>query len=509
MKKKHALQATLATTLLLQPMSAFAQTNETPNTVAEEEQETGLESTQAIAPQQPIEPPKEPVQEQQGIEASPPQEQTQQENKPAPQTEETQQEESQETKISDVFPDLTIAKAVADTLQKAPEDNVTQEELQQITRLRIYNDGAFTSLQGFHSLPNLEDLSLYANPETDTSGNDAALSIDLSNNKKLKRLGLSNLGIDELSLSENKNLQSLHVENNDIAVLDVSNLPELKALSVVHNGTKELRLPTQSKLEILHIPENDITSLDLQNQVALHTLFAEHNALTSVQFNPNVRLETVQLNNNALTDLPNINTTDIIYLNIEENKFDLKNGPFAQKHIELLRQDPTPKGDDTRDLFGYVFDYQFSANSERPDAPAVFVDLKQQKVFGLSEQMEFSLDEGKTWHPIVPTDYTKLPEGSALIRYKKTDAWPESESTKLVFSQTNPINNGNNHNSGNTNGTTQIPVNTATVSTINHETQKNKSLPNTGAAIETAGLAGILALLGAWFFRRKAKQTAK
>ncbi|WP_035436016.1 LPXTG cell wall anchor domain-containing protein [Bacillus sp. UNC322MFChir4.1] len=557
MKKKYALPAVAATSLLLQPMSTFAQTNETKTVISEEKKETvnqkELESKQTNASetaqkqeskseqQQSIEQTK-PVQEQKPTEQTKPvQEQSKttappsQENKPTPQqtaptkeeklTEEANQQAQAPVKqtIAEMFPDATIASAVASELGKTPNDKVTEEELKLVTTLEIANEGTFTSLQGFHLLPNLENLNLYANNKVNKALTKSALSIDLSNNKKLKHLAISNLGLNALSLSENKDLQSLGLENNQIAVLDVSNQTKLTALSAVHNGIKELRLPKESKLEILDVSNNNLTNLNLENHVALHDLFAEENALSSIQFNPNAILRNVQLNNNKLTDLPNLNTSKLFYLNIEENKFDLKNGPFAKKHLELLQQNFKP--DNGQEAFGYFFDYQFSAHSDRPDAPVVLADMKNKKIFGVSGHMEYSLDEGKTWNNFAIDGHLSVEEGKkALIRYKKTDKWLESEATKLVFSQTDNTNNGNgnngnngnsnsgnnnsnNGNNGNSNGDNNSSNNSNTNGTgqVNKSTE-SQSLPKTGSAVETTGIAGALALLGAWFLRRKAQR---
>lgn len=559
MKKKYALPAVAATSLLLQPMSTFAQTNETKTVTSEEKKETvhqkeleskqtnasetaqrqeskseqqqqSIEQTKPVQEQKPTEQTK-PVQEQ-GKTAAPPS----QENKPTPQqtaptkeeklTEEANQQAQAPVKqtIAEMFPDATIANAVASELEKTPNDKVTEEELKLVTTLEITNEGTFTSLQGFHLLPNLENLNLHANNKVNKALTKSALSIDLSSNKKLKHLAISNLGLNALSLSENKDLQLLGLENNQITVLDVSNQTKLTALSAVHNGIKELRLPKESKLEILDVSNNNLTNLNLENQVVLHDFLAEHNALSSIQFNPNVTIRNAQLKNNALTDLPNLNTSKLLYLNIEENKFDLKNGPFAKKHLELLQQNFKSNNDNEQDIFGYYFDYQFPTRSDRPDAPVVFADMKNKKIFGVSQHMEYSLDEGKTWNDFMINGYLSIEEGKkALIRYKKTDKWLESESTKLVFSQTDNPNNGNtnnNNNSGNgnsnsgnnnsnsnNNGNSNSDNNSNTNGTgqINNST-KSHSLPATGSAVETTGIAGALALLGAWFLRRKAQR---
>lgn len=544
MKKKYTLPAVAATSLLLQPMSTFAQTNETKTITSEEKKETvnqkELESKQTNAPETVQKQESKSEQEQKPTEqAKPVQKQSQtaapssQENKPTPQqTEPTKEEKLKEETnqqaqapvkqtISEMFPDATIADAVASELEKTPDDKVTEEELKQVTKLYITNEGTFTSLQGFQLLPNLEDLNLYANNNVNTALTKSSLSIDLSSNKKLKHLAISNLGINALSLSENKDLQSLHLENNQIAVLDVSNQTKLTDLSAIHNGMKELRLPKESKLQILDVNNNNLKNLNLENQVALHDLLAERNALSSIQFNPNAILRNVQLNNNALTDLPNLNTSKLFYLNIEENKFDLKNGPFAKKHLELLQQDFKP--DNGQEAFGYYFDYQFSTHSDRPDAPVVLADMKNKKILGVTQHMEYSLDEGKTWHDFMINGHLSVEEGKkALIRYKKTDKWLESESTKLVFSQTDNTNNGNgnNNNNGNSNNSNNNSndngnsnsgnnnsnnSNTNGTGQVNNST-KSQSLPETGSAVETTGIAGALALLGAWFLRRKAQR---
>ncbi|MGG2018017.1 LPXTG cell wall anchor domain-containing protein [Bacillus sp. S10(2024)] len=552
MKKKYALPAVAATSLLLQPMSTFAQTNETKTVTSEEKKENvtqkELESKQTNASetvqkqeskseqQQQTEQTK-PVQEQKSTEQTKPvQEKSKpaappsQENKPTPQQtaptkeeklkEETNQQAQTKQTISELFPDATIASAIASELGKKIDDKVTEEELQQVTALDITNEGTFTSLQGFHLLPNLEELNLDANKKVNEALPKSSLSIDLSNNKKLKHLAISNLGINALSLPENKDLQLLHLENNQIAILDVSNQTKLTALSAVHNGIKELRLPKESKLDTLDVSNNNLTNLNLENQVALHTLLAEHNALSSIQFNPNVILHNIQLNNNALNDLPSLNTSKLSYLNIVENKFDLKNGPFAKKHLELLQQDFKP--DNGQEAFGYYFDYQFSTHSDRPDAPVVLANMNNKKILGVTQHMEYSLDEGKTWHDFIINGQLSVEEGKkALIRYKKTDKWLESESTKLVFSQTDNTNNGNgnNNNNGNSNNgnnnsnnngngnnnNNSNNSNTNGTGQVNNST-KSQSLPQTGSAVETTGITGALALLGAWFLRRKAQR---
>ncbi|MFL2579629.1 MAG: T9SS type A sorting domain-containing protein [Parvicellaceae bacterium] len=182
--------------------------------------------------------------------------------------------------------------------------------LNNLTNLDVSNNTALTNLKcaGQH-YPNsniglnnlnlsqnnlLETLICDLNPLTslDVSNNTALTylscgrnqltSLDVSNNTALTYLSCYDIGLTILDLSQNNLLETLICDLNPLTSLDVSQNPNLTSLHCTSNQLNILDVSQNTSLKILSCSFNNLTSLDLtQNSVLTH-FFCSNNNLMSL-----------------------------------------------------------------------------------------------------------------------------------------------------------------------------------------------------------------------------------
>lgn len=250
------------------------------------------------------------------------------------------------------FPDQNLAKAVATKFKKQIGDQITQNDIDNLTQL-VLNGKKITNLQGIelfsnltelqigennfaefpteiYSLTNLTDLFVYYNGFTHIpEGIETLKNLETFNGAGNQFTSLPE-GFYQLS-----QLRGLYLDNNNFSILsqNIANLTNLEALEITRNqltslpsnigelsNLRELYLSANrlvslpdsvtdlTNLECLYVDSNRLTSLpkDLGNLTGIIDLTASDNQLTSLpdSIGALYNLSTVQLNNNRLTALP-------------------------------------------------------------------------------------------------------------------------------------------------------------------------------------------------------------
>ena len=183
---------------------------------------------------------------------------------------------------------------------------------------------------------------------------------------KLSTLKCSELGLEKLDLSENKELYTLYCSKNNLIELELSQNTELTYLDCSGNKLTQLNLPVSTKLEKLICYDNQLSALDVNslsgltnlscgknplgtldvsNLTSLKSLACYENGLTTLNVKNNSILKDLSCGGNQLTELDlshNPNLTDLYcsdnqlsQLNLRQNK-KLTTLECFQNKLELL-----------------------------------------------------------------------------------------------------------------------------------------------------------------------------
>ncbi|HAC0715866.1 TPA_asm: LapB repeat-containing protein, partial [Listeria monocytogenes] len=236
---------------------------------------------------------------------------------------------------NDYFPDDTLASEVAKTRSANASDEVTPEELAQITSLDVNNSADNKCVEdatGIEYLTGLEYLAVAENWLTsiDVSSNVALTTLDLSYNKltsidvssnlALTGLDLSGDDLTSIDVSSNVDLEYLNVAYNPLTSVDVSSNVDLEYLNVAYNLLTSVDVSSNVALEYLNVEHNQLTSIDVSSNIALTTLYLYTNELTSIDVSSNVALQTLDLMYNRLTSIDVSNNVALESLILSYNK---------------------------------------------------------------------------------------------------------------------------------------------------------------------------------------------
>ena len=109
--------------------------------------------------------------------------------------------------------------------------------------------------------------------------------------------------LTSLDLSNNSNLESVQVHDNELTSIDVSNLQYLNLLVCNSNNLTSLSLTDNIALENLSIDDNTISTIDLSKNTVLEYLYAPNNSLTSLDLSANTELVHVLISGNSISTL--------------------------------------------------------------------------------------------------------------------------------------------------------------------------------------------------------------
>lgn len=158
---------------------------------------------------------------------------------------------------------------------------------------------------------------------------------------KLSTLKCSELGLEKLDLSENKELYTLYCSKNNLIQLELSQNTELTYLDCSGNKLTQLNLPVSTKLEKLICYDNQLSALDVNslsgltnlscgknplgtldvsNLTSLKSLACYENGLTTLNVKNNSILKDLSCGGNQLTELDLSNNPNLTYLYCSDNQ---------------------------------------------------------------------------------------------------------------------------------------------------------------------------------------------
>lgn len=115
-------------------------------------------------------------------------------------------------------------------------------------------------------------------------------------------------------------LQTLTLDNNNLASLDITSLSDLTFLSITDNPTTSI-ITNNDLLDYIKVDNTNLTSLDLSNNTKLRSAVIENNtSLTSLNFGNISSLKELELNDNKLSSLEIQNGVNLEILEVENNE---------------------------------------------------------------------------------------------------------------------------------------------------------------------------------------------
>lgn len=192
---------------------------------------------------------------------------------------------------------------------------------------------------------NLPSLSLKDCPELVylDAGGTAITQLDLQNNTKLevlhanmlvlselntaantalRELVVQKCGLTALNLKSNKALTHLDYSGNSIADIDLSANTSLTYLDCTRNGISRLDLSNLTMLDTLACPINSISSLDLKQNTALMKLNCSSNSIEQIDLAANKAMTYLDISDNMVSSLNLQPQTKLVSVNVKSNRFD-------------------------------------------------------------------------------------------------------------------------------------------------------------------------------------------
>lgn len=158
---------------------------------------------------------------------------------------------------------------------------------------------------------------------------------------ELTTLRCSELGLEKLDLSQNKELYTLYCSENNLTQLELSQNTELTYLDCSGNKLTQLNLPVSAKLEKLICYDNQLSALnvnslsgltnlscgknplgtlDVSNLEYLNSLACYENGLTTLNVKNNSILKDLSCGGNQLTELDLSHNPNLTYLYCSDNQ---------------------------------------------------------------------------------------------------------------------------------------------------------------------------------------------
>ncbi|MEM6719923.1 MAG: matrixin family metalloprotease [Bacteroidota bacterium] len=143
-------------------------------------------------------------------------------------------------------------------------------------------------------------------------------------------LNVSNSSINNLTgIEDFVALQTLNVNQNNIATLDLSNNTALTSLFATGNNFTTLDLSNNILLRDVRLGGNNLSSIDLSNLAALRILQVGNNLLTQVDVSDSPLLERYRVNGNNITSVDLSNNPLLEEVRVDGNdlvSFNMQNG---------------------------------------------------------------------------------------------------------------------------------------------------------------------------------------
>lgn len=151
----------------------------------------------------------------------------------------------------------------------------------------------------------LTNLDLTQNSKLVTlKANDSKLvSLLVSGADELNQIYCENNQLTTLDVSQNKKLYSLYCQNNNLKSLVLNGAEELYFVNCWNNQVTELDVNQLSKLNTLNCGSNELTSLTVAGAEALATLQCDSNKLATIDVSQNLALQSLDCNENNISDI--------------------------------------------------------------------------------------------------------------------------------------------------------------------------------------------------------------
>lgn len=119
--------------------------------------------------------------------------------------------------------------------------------------------------------------------------------IDVKGAMSLNALSLYKTGVSKLDVSGNKIITFLDVSDSPIKELDLSNNPNLNRLNANYTQIKSLDFSHNKKLEILNVSDSPIETMDLSKHTELIEVKAINTKISVLDISKSINLRTVEL----------------------------------------------------------------------------------------------------------------------------------------------------------------------------------------------------------------------
>ena len=235
---------------------------------------------------------------------------------------------SPETKIVNI-PDAKFKAYLVENFDTDKDGEISESEALKVVEIRCYNKD-IASMAGLSSFTNLEILVC--------SGN-RILTIDLSQNLKLKEIDCANNPISNVNVEKNISLEKLICYSTEVVNLNLKSNVNLIELNCSSNGITVLDVSGNTLLQKLYCQKNNLFTLDLRKNVKIDVLNCRENP----------KLETVYLEEGHVIGFLNIDAPvkiiypnyvsfkDEIFLKYLLDNFDTdKNGRLSETEIKSV-----------------------------------------------------------------------------------------------------------------------------------------------------------------------------
>ena len=180
-----------------------------------------------------------------------------------------------------------------------------------ITKL-IFNDNQIENVD-LSNNKQLKVIYSYSNP---------LVGLNVSQNTLLEDLRCSYNSLNNLDVSENVNLKILNANNNNLESIDLSKNVLLEHVSLSENKLSSIDVSQNLNIKNIYLPKNNLTSLDASNLPQLTVLNCQDNKLTSINVNNSTALKDLVLINNNLPIIDVSTNVKLDYLALKSNNLD-------------------------------------------------------------------------------------------------------------------------------------------------------------------------------------------
>ena len=213
------------------------------------------------------------------------------------------------------FPDSFFRNYVSDEFDADEDGKLSEEEIAEAKEI-IFECGGVADFTGIEYFTELRELVCPRDEDDDVY----LTSLNIENNKKLTRLVISGNQIQNLNLSENKELVELECWDCNLKKLDLSANTKLTSVNCSMNSISDLDLSKNTKLKVLIVNDNKFQELDVSALTNLTSLGCSENRLTSLYLNSNTELEELDCSNNSLFELNLSDNLMLKTLLVDNNK---------------------------------------------------------------------------------------------------------------------------------------------------------------------------------------------